>query len=82
METVDDPSAVQMQLTDNALQQLEGILPGNITAAQLIYSCLNAMSQDGGGPVTLPSGVTFNLPALGDVSGGDGTQTITIQVSS
>ncbi|KAG8192887.1 hypothetical protein JTE90_014663 [Oedothorax gibbosus] len=81
-ETVDDPSAVQMQLTDNALQQLEGILPGNITAAQLIYSCLNAMSQDGGGPVTLPSGVTFNLPSLGEVSGGDGTQTITIQVPS
>ncbi|KAF8782616.1 zinc finger protein 782-like [Argiope bruennichi] len=73
-----DQSSVQMQLTDNALQQLEGILPGNITAAQLIYSCLNAMSQDGS-TVNLPPGVTVNIPQSASTSS-DGTQTITIQL--
>ncbi|GFT98155.1 zinc finger protein 782 [Nephila pilipes] len=73
-----DQSPVQMQLTDNALQQLEGILPGNMTAAQLIYSCLNAMSQDGGA-MNLPPGVTVNIPQSATTSS-DGTQTITIQL--
>lgn len=73
-----EQSPVQMQLNDNALQQLEGILPGNITAAQLIYSCLNALSQEGG-TVSLPPGVTVNMPP-GATSGSDGTQTITIQL--
>ncbi|XP_054716478.1 zinc finger protein 569-like [Uloborus diversus] len=75
-----DQGSVQMQLTDNALQQLEGILPGNMTAAQLIYSCLNAISQDGG-VVNLPAGVTVNIPTSSTTSS-DGTQTITIQLPS
>lgn len=75
-----DQSPVQMQLNDNALQQLEGILPGNITAAQLIYSCLNALSQEGG-TVSLPPGVTVNIPP-GASNAADGTQTITIQLPS
>ncbi|GIY41016.1 hypothetical protein CDAR_168671 [Caerostris darwini] len=74
-----DQSAVQMQLTDNALQQLEGILPGNVTAAQLIYSCFSALSQEGGAAVNLPPGVTVNIPQTVTTSA-DGTQTITIQV--
>ncbi|XP_015910613.2 uncharacterized protein [Parasteatoda tepidariorum] len=76
---VTDPSSVEMQLTDNAVQQLEGILPSNVTAAQLIYSCLNALNQDGG-TVNLPPGITVNIPQ-GD-SNVDGTQTITIQLPS
>lgn len=59
--------------TAGTLQQLEGILPGNLNAAQLIYSCLSALQQEGG-PANLPPGVTT-------YSAGDGTQTITIQVS-
>ncbi|XP_064468134.1 zinc finger protein 142-like [Ornithodoros turicata] len=57
-------------------QQLEGLLPGNLSAAQLIYSCLSALQQqqEGGSAVTqLPPGVT-------SYSAGDGTHTITIQV--
>lgn len=63
----------QLHVTEGTLQQLEGILPGNFSAAQLIYSCLNALSQDGG-TVNLPAGVTTTTTA------GDGTQTITIQL--
>lgn len=61
-----------LQLPEGTLQQLEGILPGNLNAAQLIYSCLSALQQEGG-PANLPPGVTT-------YSAGDGTQTITIQV--
>lgn len=61
-----------LQLPEGTLQQLEGILPGNMSAAQLIYSCLSALQQEGG-PANLPPGVTT-------YSAGDGTQTITIQV--
>lgn len=75
-----EQSPAQMQLNDSALQQLEGILPGNITAAQLIYTCLNALSQDGGSS-SLPPGVTVNIPS-GAVNSLDGTQTITIQLPS
>lgn len=75
-----EQSPAQMQLNDSALQQLEGILPGNITAAQLIYTCLNALSQDGG-TSSLPPGVTVNIPS-GAVNSLDGTQTITIQLPS
>lgn len=78
ISSIENP--VQMQLNDNALQQLEGILPGNITAAQLIYSCLNALSQEGGA-VSLPPGVTVNIPP-GVTGAADGTQTITIQLPS
>ena len=75
-----EQSPAQMQLNDSALQQLEGILPGNITAAQLIYTCLNALSQEGG-TSSLPPGVTVNIPP-GTVNALDGTQTITIQLPS
>lgn len=75
-----EQSPAQMQLNDSALQQLEGILPGNITAAQLIYTCLNALSQEGGNS-SLPPGVTVNIPP-GTVNSLDGTQTITIQLPS
>lgn len=64
--------AQTLQLPEGTLQQLEGILPGNLNAAQLIYSCLSALQQEGG-PANLPPGVTT-------YSAGDGTQTITIQV--
>lgn len=77
---VTEQSPAQMQLNDSALQQLEGILPGNITAAQLIYTCLNALSQEGG-TSSLPPGVTVNIPS-GAVNSLDGTQTITIQLPS
>lgn len=63
-----------LQLPEGTLQQLEGILPGNLNAAQLIYSCLSALQQEGGS-ANLPPGVTT-------YSTGDGTQTITIQVPS
>lgn len=75
-----EQSPAQMQLNDSALQQLEGILPGNLTAAQLIYTCLNALSQEGG-TSSLPPGVTVNIPS-GTVNALDGTQTITIQLPS
>lgn len=45
-----------------------------MNAAQLIYSCLSALQQEGGS-ANLPPGVTT-------YSTGDGTQTITIQVPS
>ncbi|XP_022250869.1 zinc finger protein ZFAT-like isoform X1 [Limulus polyphemus] len=61
-----------LHFSDTTLQELEGLLPGNITAAQLIYSCLTALSNDGL-PVNLPPGVTTT-------STEDGSQTITIQV--
>ncbi|XP_067120514.1 uncharacterized protein [Centruroides vittatus] len=63
----------QLHITEGTLQQLEGILPGNFSAAQLIYSCLSALNHEGG-TVNLPAGVTTTTTA------GDGTQTITIQL--
>ncbi|KFM72015.1 Zinc finger protein 569, partial [Stegodyphus mimosarum] len=70
-----DQSPIQMQLSDNTIQQLEGIL--DLNAAQLVCSCLNALSQDGG-TLNLPPGVTVNIPPFS--SSADGTQTITIQL--
>lgn len=71
-DQTNNQNSSQVHLTENTLQQLEGILPGNITAAQLIYSCLSALSQEGAS-VNLPPGVTAAVT-------GDGSQTITIQL--
>lgn len=54
----------------SSLAQLEGMLPGHNTTTQLIYSCLNALSQ--GGTATLPPGAS--------ASTSNGTQTITIEI--
>lgn len=63
-----------LQVHEATLQQLETLqlLPGNVNAAQLIYSCLSALQQEGG---------SANPPVVTTYSTGDGT-TITIQVPS
>nr|XP_037284660.1 transcription factor E4F1-like isoform X1 [Rhipicephalus microplus] len=63
-----------LQVHEATLQQLETLqlLPGNVNAAQLIYSCLSALQQEGG---------STNPPVVTTYSTGDGT-TITIQVPS
>lgn len=63
--------AVDLNATVPTISQLEGVLPGNLATAQLIYNCLSALSNAGSSP--LPSGPTNSNTQ-------DSTQTITIQV--